>query len=163
MVPRAPAIETEPSSAVMRPARGRDTRTAGTETGEAPAPQAAPPGRRAGADQVVTQSGKSLRVGAELVVIVAVALCWRSRSRPFSSSRTRIPSASMEPTLTIDQRILVDRIGMPLQLPADRGHHGLPSAGRLRRRAPIPAGGLRRRSAQRHQRRATWCRARSPR
>jgi len=47
----------------------------------------------------------------ELVVIVAVALGLALGIQAFIIKPYRIPSGSMEPTLTIGQRVLVDRIG----------------------------------------------------
>ena len=48
----------------------------------------------------------------ELVLIVAVALLLALGIQAFIVKPYRIPSSSMEPTLTIGQRVLVDRIGM---------------------------------------------------
>ena len=47
----------------------------------------------------------------ELVVIVAVALGLALGIQAFIIKPYRIPSGSMEPTLTVGQRVLVDRIG----------------------------------------------------
>jgi signal peptidase I len=47
----------------------------------------------------------------ELIVIVAVALGLALGIQAFIVKPYRIPSGSMEPTLTIGQRVLVDRIG----------------------------------------------------
>ena len=47
----------------------------------------------------------------ELIVIVAVALGLALGIQAFIIKPYRIPSGSMEPTLTIGQRVLVDRIG----------------------------------------------------
>jgi signal peptidase I len=48
----------------------------------------------------------------ELVVIVAIALGLAWLIQQFVVKPYRIPSGSMEPTLAINQRVLVDRIGM---------------------------------------------------
>jgi signal peptidase I len=56
----------------------------------------------------------------ELVVIVAVALGLALLIQAFIVKPYKIPSGSMEPTLQIGQRVLVDRIGM---------HFGGPSVG----------------------------------
>lgn len=48
----------------------------------------------------------------ELVLIVVVALLLALGIQAFIVKPYRIPSSSMEPTLTIGQRVLVDRIGM---------------------------------------------------
>ncbi len=48
----------------------------------------------------------------ELVVIVVIALGLALLIQAFIVKPYRIPSASMEPTLTIGQRVLVNRIGM---------------------------------------------------
>ena len=48
----------------------------------------------------------------ELVVIVAVAVGLALAIQAFIVKPYRIPSGSMEPTLAIGQRVLVDRIGM---------------------------------------------------
>ena len=66
----------------------------------------------------MTKSRKPLlRSAAELVVIVAVALGLAVAIQAFLVKPYEIPSASMEPTLTIGQRILVDRIGMHFSSP----------------------------------------------
>jgi signal peptidase I len=53
----------------------------------------------------------------ELVVIVAVAIGLALAIQAFIVKPYRIPSGSMEPTLAIGQRVLVDRIGMDLSEP----------------------------------------------
>jgi signal peptidase I len=60
----------------------------------------------------VTKTRKSLpRTVAELVLIVAIALGLALAIQAFVVKPYEIPSASMEPTLHIGQRILVDRAG----------------------------------------------------
>jgi signal peptidase I len=60
----------------------------------------------------VTKARKPLpRAVAELVLIVAIALGLALAIQAFVVKPYEIPSASMEPTLKIGQRILVDRIG----------------------------------------------------
>jgi len=60
----------------------------------------------------VTATKKSLTSSiTELVVIVAVALALALGIQAFLIKPYRIPSGSMEPTLHINQRVLVDRIG----------------------------------------------------
>jgi signal peptidase I len=60
----------------------------------------------------VIKTRKSLpRTVAELVLIVAVALGLALAIQTFVVKPYEIPSASMEPTLHIGQRILVDRLG----------------------------------------------------
>lgn len=54
---------------------------------------------------------------AELVVIVAIALGLAVAIQGFIVKPYEIPSASMEPTLHINQRILVDRVGMHFTTP----------------------------------------------
>jgi len=54
---------------------------------------------------------------AEMVIIVVVALGLALGIQAFLIKPYRIPSGSMEPTLAIDQRILVDRIGMHFTSP----------------------------------------------
>jgi signal peptidase I len=56
----------------------------------------------------------------ELVVIVAVALGLALLIQAFLIKPFRIPSESMEPTLDIDQRVLVDRVSTDLSDP-ERG------------------------------------------
>ncbi len=56
----------------------------------------------------------------ELVVVVAVALGLALLIQAFIVKPYKIPSGSMEPTLKVGQRVLVDRIGM---------HFGGPSVG----------------------------------
>jgi signal peptidase I len=53
----------------------------------------------------------------ELVVIVAVALGLALAIQAYVVKPYRIPSGSMEPTLAIGQRVLVDRIGMDFSGP----------------------------------------------
>jgi signal peptidase I len=53
----------------------------------------------------------------ELVVIIAVALGLALGIQAFIVKPYRIPSGSMEPTLAIGQRVLVDRIGMDFSEP----------------------------------------------
>ena len=53
----------------------------------------------------------------ELVVIVAVALGLAFGIQAFIVKPYRIPSGSMEPTLSIGQRVLVNRIGMQFSEP----------------------------------------------
>jgi signal peptidase I len=66
----------------------------------------------------VTKTKKPLRRSvAELVVIVAIALGLAIIIQGFIVKPYEIPSASMEPTLTIGQRILVDRLGMHFSTP----------------------------------------------
>jgi signal peptidase I len=54
---------------------------------------------------------------AELVMIVAIALGLALAIQAFAVKPYRIPSGSMEPTLTIDQRVLVNRLGMDFSEP----------------------------------------------
>jgi signal peptidase I len=69
----------------------------------------------------VTQTKKPLaRSAAELVLIVAIALGLALGIQAFIVKPYEIPSASMLPTLRINQRILVDRIGT---------HFGSPQVG----------------------------------
>jgi signal peptidase I len=66
----------------------------------------------------VTKAKKSLPSSAvELVVIVAVALGLALAIQAFVVKPYRIPSASMLPTLHINQRVLVDRIGNSFSSP----------------------------------------------
>jgi signal peptidase I len=66
----------------------------------------------------VTKTKKPLaRSVAELVVIVAIALGLAVAIQGFIVKPYEIPSASMEPTLHINQRILVDRVGMHFSTP----------------------------------------------
>ena len=53
----------------------------------------------------------------ELVLIVVVALLLALAIQAFIVKPYRIPSGSMEPTLTIGQRVLVDRIGNDFSTP----------------------------------------------
>ena len=66
----------------------------------------------------MTKSTKSLASSVlELVGIVVLALVLAFVIQAFLVKPYRIPSASMEPTLAIGQRILVDRIGMDFSSP----------------------------------------------
>jgi signal peptidase I len=66
----------------------------------------------------VTKRKKSFASSAlELAVIVVVALGLALGIQAVLLKPYRIPSGSMEPTLGIDQRILVDRIGMHFSSP----------------------------------------------
>jgi signal peptidase I len=66
----------------------------------------------------LTKSRKSLvHIGVEVVVVVAVALGLALAIQAFVVKPYRIPSGSMLPTLHIDQRVLVDRIGNDFSSP----------------------------------------------
>jgi signal peptidase I len=94
----------------------------------------------------VTKTRKPLpRTVAELVLIVAVALGLALAIQAFVVKPYEIPSASMEPTLHIGQRILVDRLGNDFSGPklgqvwvfhppasetCSNGNQGLTSSGR---------------------------------
>jgi signal peptidase I len=66
----------------------------------------------------VTQSKKSVARGAaELIAIVAVALGIALAIQAFLVKPYEIPSASMLPTLHINQRVLVDRVGNDFSSP----------------------------------------------
>ncbi len=66
----------------------------------------------------MTATKKSLASSlAELVVIIAVALGLALAIQAFLVKPYRIPSGSMLPTLHIDQRVLVDRIGTHFSSP----------------------------------------------
>jgi signal peptidase I len=64
-----------------------------------------------------TRPKSTLNSVIELVVIVAVALGLALGIQAFIVKPYRIPSGSMEPTLSIGQRVLVNRIGMDLSNP----------------------------------------------
>jgi signal peptidase I len=67
----------------------------------------------------VTKSEKPLaRSAFELLVIVVSALGLALLIQAFLIKPYEIPSGSMEPTLTINQRVLVDRIGTHFSSPA---------------------------------------------
>jgi signal peptidase I len=67
----------------------------------------------------LTKSRKSpVSVAIELVVIVAVALGLALLIQAFVVKPYRIPSGSMLPTLHINQRVLVDRIGNDFSSPS---------------------------------------------
>jgi len=69
------------------------------------------------------QRSKSLTASiVELVIIVAIALGLALAIQAYIVKPYRIPSGSMEPTLSIGQRVLVNRIGM---------HFGGPSVGQI--------------------------------
>ena len=93
-----------------RRARGRPRRASGGEAPEAdePADEPTPTPRRQVADQGRSRRASSL---VELVVIVAVALGLALGIQAFLVKPYRIPSESMVPTLEINQRVLVNRIG----------------------------------------------------
>ncbi|MGH2893378.1 MAG: signal peptidase I, partial [Solirubrobacteraceae bacterium] len=66
----------------------------------------------------MTKTKKPLaRSVVELVIIVGIALGLAIVIQGFIVKPYEIPSASMEPTLTINQRILVDRLGMHFSSP----------------------------------------------
>lgn len=66
----------------------------------------------------MTKTRKSLAGSAvELVILVAVSLGLALAIQAFLIKPYRIPSASMEPTLSINQRILVDRLSLDLGSP----------------------------------------------
>jgi len=70
----------------------------------------------------VARTGKQSARGSlvELVTIVAVALGLALGIQAFLVKPFRIPSESMEPTLDVGQRVLVNRVGVRLGTP-DRG------------------------------------------
>jgi signal peptidase I len=94
----------------------------------------------------VTKTRKPLpRTVAELVLIVAIALGLALAIQAFVVKPYEIPSASMEPTLHVGQRILVDRLGNDFSAPklgqvwvfhppvsetCSDGNEGLTSSGR---------------------------------
>ena len=63
-------------------------------------------------------------------MIVAVALGLALGIQAFVVKPYRIPSGSMEPTLSVGQRVLVNRIGMELRRPARRRDRRVPPARR---------------------------------
>jgi signal peptidase I len=63
-------------------------------------------------------SKSALKAIAELVLIVAVALGLAFGIQAFLVKPYKIPSGSMEPTLAIGQRVLVNRVGMELGHPS---------------------------------------------
>ncbi len=66
----------------------------------------------------MTATGKSLaRWLAELVPIIAIALGLALAIEAFVVKAYRIPSGSMLPTLHINQRVLVDRLGAHFYTP----------------------------------------------
>ncbi len=68
---------------------------------------------------IARKRSKSLTASIiELVIIVAVALGLALAIQAFIVKPYRIPSGSMEPTLTIGQRVLVNRIGMDFGNPS---------------------------------------------
>jgi signal peptidase I len=70
------------------------------------------------ATQPAKKRPKSLVASAvELVIIIAVALGLALGIQQWVVKPYRIPSGSMEPTLTIGQRVLVNRIGMDFSDP----------------------------------------------
>jgi len=64
-----------------------------------------------------TQSKSTANSIVELVVIVAIALGLALAIQAFIVKPYRIPSGSMEPTLEVGQRVLVNRIGMRFSEP----------------------------------------------
>ena len=71
----------------------------------------------------------------ELVIIVALALGLALGIQAFIVKPYQIPSESMEPTLDVGQRVLVNRFLYHFKRSPDRGHRRLPPA----RRAPTAA------------------------
>jgi len=67
---------------------------------------------------VISRQKSLVGSAAELVVIVGAAFGLAFAVQAFIVKPYRIPSGSMEPTLTIGQRILVDRVGMSFSAPA---------------------------------------------
>jgi signal peptidase I len=74
-------------------------------------------GRGTGAGPGLKRSKSPTGSIVELVVIVAVAVGLALCIQAFVIKPYRIPSGSMEPTLAIGQRVLVDRIGMDFSEP----------------------------------------------
>ena len=132
--PRGSAADGRPRRGRGRRAEaeaGRATRKAEADdsrTCEAPRPRRAADRRRASRGVRAPWPRRSEEVGwrrrrvgvgslIELVVIVAVALGLALGIQAFLIKPYRIPSESMEPTLSIGQRVLVNRIGMHFATP----------------------------------------------
>ena len=94
------------------------------------------PGTQPGAAKRTKSTASSL---VELVVIVLVALGLALAIQAWIVKPYRIPSGSMEPTLAVGQRVLVDRIGTHFSKPHVGADHRLSSA-RRRRAAGVRAG-----------------------
>jgi signal peptidase I len=73
--------------------------------------------RRKGAPAAKKPSKSTTSSIVELVVIVVIAVLMAIAIQAFIVKPYRIPSRSMEPTLIIGQRVLVDRIGMDFGKP----------------------------------------------
>jgi signal peptidase I len=99
----------------------------GAKTGKGKSSGSQPAGERSGANgaansalEVKTgrrQSKSTTGAILELVLIIAVALGLALGIQAFIIKPYRIPSGSMEPTLSIGQRVLVNRIGMDFSEP----------------------------------------------
>jgi signal peptidase I len=99
----------------------------GAKTGKGSSSSSQPEGKRSGANAAANaalsvktgkkQSKSTMGALIELVVIIAVALGLALGIQAFIIKPYRIPSGSMEPTLAIGQRVLVNRIGMDFSEP----------------------------------------------
>ncbi len=69
----------------------------------------------------------------EYVILAVVAIAVALLIQQFLVKPYRIPSASMEDTLLIGDRVLVDRISWRFSEPAARRHRGVPPAVRRSR------------------------------
>ncbi len=78
-----------------------------------------PAGLKSRRQEASTERRRRSRLGGlwELVVIIAVAVGLVYLIQAFFVKPYRIPSGSMEPTLAVGQRILVDRIGSDFSTP----------------------------------------------
>jgi signal peptidase I len=74
-------------------------------------------GKQTGVRPGVKRSKSATSSIVELVVILAVALGLALGIQAFIIKPYRIPTGSMEPTLTVGQRVLVNRIGMDFSEP----------------------------------------------
>jgi len=78
---------------------------------------AARPGKKPGMKPGKKRSKSTMASIIELVVIIAIALGLALGIQQWVVKPYRIPSGSMEPTLSIGQRVLVNRIGMDFSEP----------------------------------------------
>jgi signal peptidase I len=90
---------------------------AASGTPDAPAAQRAPSSVKASAATKGKPKKSTANSLVELVIIIAIAVLLALGIQAFIVKPYRIPSGSMEPTLKIGQRVLVNRLGMDFGKP----------------------------------------------
>ena len=139
--PREPEAAGKPGGGAQREHRGGAAEAeeppsgGGRARGPRPRPLEEPPrtrgeGRGLRGTPADPEADNRARGGLELVVIVALAIGLALVIQAFVVKPYQIPSESMEPTLDIGQRVLVNRVSTASARSRDRRRRRLPPAGR---------------------------------